>query len=156
LQIQLLRFMLGRFESVSWENVLSGPGTRHIYDFFVSPGQLGAKAALANPDPTSPEITVAGTTNANAACAATIDLFADCYAAEAGNLALRFLAVGGVYIGGGIGMKMLDYLKRPAFLQRFCDRGPDKLRDMLKQIPIHVINFDLGALFGAANVASRL
>jgi glucokinase len=53
-------------------------------------------------------------------------------------------------------MKMLDYLKRPAFLQRFCDRGPDKLRDMLKQIPIHVINFDLGALFGAANVASRL
>jgi glucokinase len=154
-EIQLLRFLLGRLGSVSWENVLSGPGARHIYDFLVSPGQMGTGAAL-SPDPTPAEITTAGLAGTNAACVATLELFADCYAAEAGNLALRFLAVDGVYIGGGIGMKMLDYLNRPAFFQRFCDRGPAKLRDMLKKIPIHLIIFDQGALYGAANFASRL
>ena len=117
---------------------------------------MGAKAALPQADPTPADITVAGMHNANAACVAALDLFADCYAAEAGNLALRFLATGVVYIGGGIGVKMLDYLRKPAFLHRFSDRGPAKLREMLRAIPIHVINFDLGALYGAANFASRL
>jgi glucokinase len=154
-EMELLRFLLGRCGSVSWESVLSGPGTRHIYDFVVSPGQMGEKAALSS-DPTPADITIAAMSKTNAACVATLELFADCYAAEAGNLALRFLAVGGIYIGGGIGMKMLDYLRRPAFLERFSDRGPAKLREMLKQIPIHLINFDSGALYGAANFASRL
>jgi glucokinase len=155
-QIQLLRFLLDKLGSVSWENILSGPGTRHIYDFLISPGQLGSAAALPNPDPAPADITVAGMQKSNAAAIAALDLFADIYAAEAGNLALRFLANNGLYIGGGIAMKMLDYLRKPAFLQRFAERGPAKLREMLKEIPIHVINFDLGALFGAANFASRL
>jgi len=155
-QIQLLQFLLDKCGSVSWENILSGPGTRQIYDFLISPGQMGSQAALQNPNPAPADITVAGMQHSNAACVATLDLFADCYAAEAGNLALRFLANNGLYIGGGIAMKMLDYLRKPAFLTRFADRGPAKLRDMLKEIPIHVINFDLGALYGAANFASRL
>jgi glucokinase len=154
-EIELLRFLRGKLGSVSWENILSGPGTRHIYDFLVSPGQLGSAAAL-SPDPSPADITMAGMAGKNAACVAALELFADCYAAEAGNLALRYLAVGGLYIGGGIGMKMLDFLRKPAFLARFSDRGPIKLREMLKQIPIHLINFDLGALYGAANYASRL
>ena len=53
-------------------------------------------------------------------------------------------------------MKMLDYLRKPDFLnQCFCDRGPAKLRDMLKQVPIRLINFDLGALYGAANLREQ-
>jgi len=155
-QIQLLRFLLEKLGSVSWENILSGPGTRRIYDFFVSPAQMGPQAALADHDLSPAQITVAALDGSNPACVATLELFADCYAAEAGNLALRFLATGGLYIGGGIGMKMLQYLRGAAFLERFCDRGPAKLRDMLKQVPIHLINFDLGALYGAANFASRL
>ena len=155
-QIKLLEFLLAKFGSVSWENILSGPGTRNIYDFLVSPGQLGTAAALANPNPAPPEITAAGMAGTNAASVATLEMFADCYAAEAGNLALRFLATGGLYIGGGIGVKMIDYMQRRCFLDHFCDRGPAKLRDMLRQIPIYLINFDLGALYGAANFASRL
>jgi len=117
---------------------------------------MGAQAALPNPDPTPADITVAGMAGTNVACVATLELFADCYAAEAGNLALRFLATGGLYIGGGIGTKMLDFLRKPAFIERFADRGPGKLREMLKQVPVYLINFDLGALYGAANFASRL
>jgi glucokinase len=156
LQIHLLQFLLNKLGSVSWENILSGPGTRHIYDFFVSPEQMGSKGALASPDPTPAEITIAGMAHTNAPCIATVEMFADCYAAEAGNLTLRFLATGGLYIGGGIGMKMIDILRRPAFLHRFADRGPARHREMLKNVPIHLINFDLGALYGAANYASRL
>jgi glucokinase len=155
-QIRLLQFLLAKLGSVSWENVLSGRGTRHIYDFFISPAEMGPAAALPNPDPDPADITVAGMAKSNPACVAALELFADCYAAEAGNLALRLLATGGIYIGGGIAMKMLPYLQHPSFIQRFADRGPAQLREMLKRVPIHVINFDLGALLGAANYASRL
>ena len=85
-----------------------------------------------------------------------MDLLATLYGAEAGNLAVTLLAIGGVYIGGGIGTKMLPMLQQPAFFERFWQRGPDNLRLLLKATPIHLINFDGSGLYGAANYASRL
>ncbi len=156
IQIKLLEFLLPKLGSVSWESVLSGPGTRRLYDFLTSPGQMGPASALADPNPDPAAITTAGMGGTNAACVAALELFSDLYASEAGNLALRCLATGGIYIGGGIGMKMLAFLKKPSFMACFADRGPAKLRDMLREIPVYLINFDLGALYGAANFASRL
>ena len=85
-----------------------------------------------------------------------MQLMAQLYGAEAGNLAVTMLAIGGVYIGGGIGMKMLPLLKTGAFFERFWQRGPVNLRALLKVTPIHLIQFDGSGLYGAANYASRL
>ena len=83
-------------------------------------------------------------------------MFVHFYAAEAGNLALKVLSVGGMFLGGGIAMQIVDQLKSPDFMQAFSSKGPDKLRPMLRQIPVHIINFELNGLHGAANVARRL
>ncbi|MBV8779834.1 MAG: glucokinase [Phycisphaerae bacterium] len=155
-EIALLKFMLQRQPTVSWEHVLSGPGTRNLYDFLISPGQLGSSAALADPDPTPAAITQAALAKSNAACIAALNMMAELYGAEAGNLAVTLLATGGVYIGGGIGIKILPLLKQSVFFERFWQRGPNNLRALLKAMPIFLINFDGSGLYGAANFASRL
>ena len=87
---------------------------------------------------------------------AALELFVRLYGSEAGNLALKILATGGVYVGGGIAPHIIDKLKSPAFLDAFVNKGPEKIRTVLRAIPIYVINFDLCALYGAANHASRM
>ena len=155
-EIALLHFMRSRVEHVSWESVLSGPGLRNVYDFIISPGQLGPSAAMESSDPTPAEISDVGSSGSNAGATAALELFVALYGAEAGNLALKLLATGGVYVGGGIAPKILDLLQSNVFLDRFNGKGPAKLHEVLKKIPIYVINFELCALYGAANYASRL
>src|SRR5207302_10631840 len=94
--------------------------------------------------------------NSNRPAAAAMELFVHFYGAEAGNLALKLLADGGVYLGGGIAPRILEKLKSPAFLQAFTEKGPQKMRPMMQRIPVYVINFEFNGLFGAANVARRL
>ena len=69
---------------------------------------------------------------------------------------MKLLATGGVYVGGGIAPRIIPLLRSPAFVDRFWKKGPPKIRDVLKRIPLYAINFDLCALYGAANYASRL
>ena len=78
-------------------------------------------------------------------------MFVSFYGAEAGNLALKMLATGGVYLGGGIAPKILEKLKDARFLNAFFEKGPEKLSVLLKGIPVHIINFELCGLYGAAN-----
>jgi hypothetical protein len=82
-----------------------------------------------------------------------VDLFVAIYGAEAGNLALKLLAVGGIYLGGGIAPKILPKLNSPLFLQPFFDKG--RMRPLVEAIPVRVISNDKIALIGAARCAQE-
>lgn len=155
-QIALLRYLRGRYPNASWERLLSGPGLRNIYDFLITSDQLGPSAALSNHDPKPADITAAARQNQSKACVEAVDLFISAYGAESANLALKMLAIGGLYIGGGIAPQMIDKLKSPTFLESFFATGPENIRAVLRRIPIRLINFDLNGLYGAANYASKL
>jgi glucokinase len=143
--VALMKFVQKQRGTATWERVLSGPGLKRIYEF------------LGGGDDLSPEqITRAARDQSNRAAVAALDLFVRYYGIEAGNLALKFLAGGGVYISGGIADDLIDQLKSPLFLDAFHDHGPDKLRAVLAKMPIHVVIFEMCALYGAANYARRL
>jgi glucokinase len=78
----------------------------------------------------------------------TLEMFSRLYGAEAGNQALKQMATGGIYIGGGIAPKILNWLKQPQFLEAFRNKG--KMHSLMKSIPVHVILNDHAALYGTA------
>src|SRR5690606_32915370 len=86
-------------------------------------------------------------------CANALDLFASLYGAESGNLALKVMAKGGVYIGGGIAPRIIPFLQKPAFLNSFMAKG--RMKPLLEAMPVHVILHDKTGLFGAARYAVR-
>jgi glucokinase len=87
----------------------------------------------------------------NDLCAKTLDIVVGAYGAEAGNLALKVLATGGVYVGGGIAPKILKKLEDGTFMKAFTDKG--RLSDLLVQTPVRVILESRAALIGAAAYA---
>jgi glucokinase len=155
-QIALLKWLREKYPNASWERVLSGPGLRNIYDFLITPAQLGPGAALADADPRPSAIREAGMNGSNAACAAALDMFVAFYGAEAAQLSLKVMAIGGVYIGGGIAASMVERLRSPLFLDSFFNTGPMNIRAVLRKIPVHVVTFELNGLYGAANFARHL
>lgn len=158
LEIALLRHLIDRFDHVSYERVVSGPGLFNIYRFLKEvrrleePEWLNARLAAAE-DP-SAEISKAALAGAAAICVEALDLFVAVYGAEAGNLALRAKSVRGLYIGGGIAPKILDKLKDGAFMRAFLDKG--RYRDLLAAIPVQVVLNEQAALRGAAHYAAFL
>ena len=156
-EIALLNHLRQRRLPTTWESVLSGPGLRNIYDFLITEAQLGRDAALPNPDPRPSEISKAALANSNRAASAALELFITFYGAEAGNLALKFLATDGIYLGGGIAPQVADRIRASTiFLERFRRKGPEKIQAVLKSIPIFIITCTTNALYGAANHARRL
>jgi glucokinase len=151
-EIDLLRYLIKKFGHVSYERVLSGPGLANIYAFLRDSGRLE------EPDWLKQKISVAGDASAvisqeglagnSAICVRALDLFVSAYGAEAGNLALRAKATGGVYIGGGIAPKILAKLKDGTFMRAFLDKG--RYRELLSAMPVRVILNDQAALQGAA------
>lgn len=144
--IALMKYVQKERGHATWERVLSGPGLRRIYDF------LGGGLN----DPSPEQITKAALDGSNQTAAAALELFVRYYGMEAGNLALKLLASGGVYVSGGIAKSILNKLRDGKFLDAFRDHGPDKLRPVLARIPLHVVTFEMCALHGAANYARRL
>jgi glucokinase len=158
LEIELLRYLIGRFRHVSYERVLSGPGLFNIYRFFKENRGLEepkwlAERLSAEDDP-SAVVTKAALANEAEICVKTLDLFVSVYGAEAGNLALRAKSVRGLYVGGGIAPKILDKLKDGTFMRIFVDKG--RYTDLLAAIPVQVILNDHAALRGAAYYAAFL
>ena len=84
-------------------------------------------------------------------CERALEIFASIYGAEAGNLALKMLATGGVFLGGGIAPKVLPKLKEVAFMESFTAKST--LRELLEKIPVRVVLNDKAALLGAAHFA---
>ena len=155
LEMDLLRYLMERFEHVSYERVLSGPGLHNIYEFLRDTGRGEEPAwladAIAHGDP-SAAIAKSGLEGTSDLCAQALDLFVSIYGAEAGNLALKVVATGGTFIGGGIAPKILPKLKDPAFLKSFQAKG--RISPLLRDIPVRVITNDKTALLGAGRVAA--
>jgi glucokinase len=154
LEIELLSYLLKVLGHVSYERVLSGPGLHNIYRFLVETGRgqepPWLRDELHQKDPSAVISKVALERRAPV-CEQALDMFVSIYGAEAGNLALKVLATGGIFIGGGIAPKILPKLKEPAFLEAFRAKG--RMTDLLKDVPVHVIVNDKTALLGAARVA---
>jgi glucokinase len=155
LEIELLRHLMGRFGRVSYERVLSGPGLFNIYQFLRDTGRGQEPAWLAEQigqgDP-SAEITKSALEGKAEISVQALDIFVSIYGAEAGNLALKIVATGGVFIGGGIAPKIVSKLKAPAFMDAFSDKG--RMSPLLRDIPVRVITNDKTALLGAGRVAA--
>ena len=155
IEIALLRYLLSKFARVSYERVLSGPGLHNIYQFLRDTGHADEapelRRELEDVDP-APIITTHGLSGEHAICVQALDIFVDVFGAEAGNLALKLMATGGLYIGGGIAPKIISKLQEPAFMAAFTDKG--RLSPVLVATPVRVIMNDRTALYGAARLAA--
>jgi glucokinase len=155
LQIELLDYLRREFGHVSWERVVSGPGLHNIYRFLRDTGRNEESAWLRHEmqrhDPAA-IISQAALAGTSALCEQALELFISLYGAEAGNLALKLMATGGIYIGGGIAPKILKKLTDSRFMQAFVAKG--RLEPLLQDIPVRVIVNGDTALRGAARFAT--
>jgi glucokinase len=154
-EIDLLRYLRRVLNGrVSVERVVSGLGLRNIYSFLRDekgidePSWLKERMETEDPNAVIGEL---GESGANELCAKTLDMFVSCYGAEAGDLALKVLAIGGLYIGGGIAPKILKKMQEGAFMKSFTDKG--RLSDLLVHTPVRIILESRAALMGAAAYA---
>jgi glucokinase len=154
LQIELLQFLAGRYGHVSYERVLSGPGLVNVYEFLRGKESNSSQAPSHSPNQiTASDISQAALAGADPVAAKALDLWVSVYGAEAGNLALKTMAVGGIFLGGGISPKILPRLTGPLFMNAFLDKG--RLRPLLEGIPVQVITNDKAGLLGAARYAAN-
>ena len=146
-----MEYLSRRFDHVSWERLVSGPGLANIYRFLIDhrkhtePDWLteaqheGDAAAV---------ISCAALEQRCPVCVEALDLFIDLYGAEAGNLALKQMATGGVFIGGGIAPKILPKLQNGIFLRAFNAKG--RMKSLMQTMPVQIILNDRASLYGPA------
>lgn len=159
LEIDLLRFLLKRHARVSYERVVCGRGLVALYEFVrgrspeaESPAVREEMAAAAGD--LAPIITRHALADDDPLCAQAVSLFVSIYGAEAGNLALKVVARGGVFVAGGIAPKILPKLLDGTFRASFVAKG--RLSPLLEATPVKVVlNSDAG-LLGAAELAARV
>jgi glucokinase len=154
LEAGLFEFLLKEFGYVEWERILSGPGLYNVYRYLCTKPNLKTSPSVAEEllqkDPAS-VISHAALENRCEVCVAALDLFISLYGAEAGNLALKMMATGGVYVAGGIAPKILKLMLDGRFANAFTEKG--RLRRLLEPIPVRVILSDKAPLIGAAQCA---
>lgn len=154
-ETELLRYLRDRFHHVSWDRVLSGPGLLLIYEFLRDGGyapeqeEIGKQIRDGDAGAAISAAALAGTCKL---CSLALDLFVGIYGAESGNLALRSLARGGVYIAGGIAPKIRQKLQGESFMRAFREKG--RMRPLLESIPVYLILTEQTALVGAAAFAA--
>jgi glucokinase len=154
-EIDLLRFLKQKYNGrISFERVVAGMGMTSIYEFLrdvrgmEEPSWLADRIASEDPNAVITELALSAKSEI---CEKTLDMFVSAYGAEAGNLALKVLSIGGLYIGGGIGPRILEKLKDGTFMKSFTDKG--RLSQLLINMPVRVILESRAALLGAAAYA---
>jgi glucokinase len=154
-EIALLEYLRSALNGrVSWERVVSGLGIKNVYAFLrdvekiAEPGWLHDRMMAEDPNVVISQCAEDGSSSL---CFETMKMFAGAYGAESGNIALKVLATGGMYLGGGIAPKILKTLKNGTFMQAFLDKG--RLSPLLESIPVRVILDETCALLGAAAYA---
>jgi glucokinase len=157
LEIDFLRYMLQKYRRVSYDRVVSGHGLAEIYRFFRDSGRETeseelAQAIAAEGDP-APVLTRFASERGDRLAVAAVELFAAIYGAEAGNLALKVLARGGVYLAGGITVHILDRLKGEGFRRAYSEKG--RLSPVVAAIPAFAILDPKVGLLGAALAAAE-
>jgi glucokinase len=155
IEAELLQYLWKRYKHVSWDRVLSGPGLRLIYEFLRDNGHGAEQQAVAGKmltEDAAAAISQAALDGSCELCTKALDIFTAIYGSEAGNLALRALARGGLYVGGGIAPRIISKLSDGVFLHAFCAKG--RMTPLLESIPVRVILNDQTGLLGAARYAS--
>jgi glucokinase len=151
---ELLTVLRARYGRVSWERVVSGPGLVTIYEFLRDrgPGKEDPEVAEAmrRGDPGA-AVSSAGLAGRDPLAREALDRFVSLYGAEAGNLALKMLARGGVFVAGGIAPRILARLRTGIFMDAFLDKG--RMRPLLEAMPVRVVTNDRVGLLGAARHA---
>lgn len=157
LQIELFHYLNAQFKHVSYERILSGPGFLNLFEFFIHVKEREVPEWLEK-ELEGENHAVVVTKNAlngkSPLCQETLDLFVEILGQECGNAALKFMALGGLYIGGGIAPKICQVFKQPFFLEGFLNKG--RFDSLLENIPIYVILDDKASLKGAASLAEKL
>ena len=154
LQLGLLRYLQDMYGHVSYERACSGIGIPNIYAYLKARGHAEEPTWLADKLAAAPDATpvivdsALGKAEPCALCAATLDTFISILGAESGNLALKTLATGGIYLGGGIPPRILSALTSGTFMQSFQDKG--RFNEFMIRLPVHVILNSNAALLGAA------
>jgi glucokinase len=154
---RLLGFLRRIHGHVSWERVLSGPGLADLFRFMVSeagetePEWFFEADRAGDPVPALSEAALEGRCEISVR---TLELFVRLYGEEAGNLALKIMATGGVWVGGGIAPRILPVLEGGAFMGGFLAKG--RMRPLLEEMPVRVVLDDRAALLGAARFAALI
>jgi glucokinase len=155
-EIELLRWLQKHVgQHVSWERLVSGPGLVSIYEFLRDTGRgeepSGLTEAMRTGDPGA-AITAAAHDGSSPLATEALRRFVSFYGREAGDFALKLMATGGVYLGGGIAPRILPALRDGAFLAGFLDKG--RMRPVLEAMPVRVVLNDQAGLLGAGRCAA--
>jgi glucokinase len=156
-QVALLQFLEREFGHASYERAVSGPGLHNLYRFLLEylpepePEWLKNRIAAGDASAVLSEVALAGD---DPRCVHALELFTEIYGAEAANLALKFLAFGGLYIGGGIAPKILPFLQQGGFMRSFLNKG--RLNATLERMPVRISLNEETALLGAAHLAASM
>jgi glucokinase len=155
IESELLLYLRKRFGHVSWDRVLSGPGLHLIYEFLRDTGhgverpEVAEKIRTGDPGAVISQAALRGECEL---CVRALDIFVSIYGSESGNMALRYLARAGVYLGGGIAPQIRTKLTDGNFMKSFAAKG--RMKAMLELVPVYVILNDQAALLGAAHYAA--
>jgi glucokinase len=163
LELDMLRHLIGKLGHVSYERVCSGRGIANIYDYLALasaegkhglPKESPALRAELESAPDRPASISVASSKGDALARRAIEVFAGIYGAEAGNLALKVMASGGVYLAGGVTPKVLDVLQEGHFMKAYLDKG--RLTHLVESAPVRVILHKKLPILGAAVATSRM
>ncbi len=155
LEFELHQWLSAQYGHVSWERLVSGPGLESLYSFLLDYRRQSMPAwlnELVTQQGLAPTISQMALAAKDPICVEALDLFLTLYGREAGNHALKLMATGGVFLGGGIAPRILPRLEAGGFLTAFLDKG--RMGPLMASMPIYVILNDKAALLGAARFAS--
>jgi glucokinase len=152
LEAELAQYLRKKYDHVSCERILSGPGIKNIYDFLRDAGKAEEPAWLAKQMKDAPDapalISQLALEKKAGICEQTLNIFVGVYGSEAGNCALNFLATGGVFIGGNIAAKNASRMQDPVFMKSFLGKG--RMSALLADIPVKIVVNDDAGIIGAA------
>jgi glucokinase len=150
--MELAQYLRKKYEHVSCERILSGPGIKNIYDFLRDSKKADEPAWLRQQmsEATDPPALISQLALERKAelCEQTLSIFVSVYGSETGNCALNFMATGGVFIGGSIAAKIVPKMQDPVFMKSFLDKG--RMRSLLADMPVKIIINDDAGIIGAA------
>lgn len=152
LEAELAQYLRKKYDHVSCERILSGPGIKNIYDFLLDTGKAEEPAWLQKQMSESPDvpplISQLALEKKAAICDQTLNIFVGVYGSETGNCALNFMATGGVFIGGSIAAKIVPRMQDPVFMNSFLNKG--RMRVLLADMPVKIVMNDDSGIIGAA------
>jgi len=152
LEAELTQYLRKKYEHVSCERILSGPGLRNIYNFLRDTKKAEEPAWLQKQISDAPDapalISQLALEKKSGICDQALDIFVGIYGSETGNCALNFLATGGVFLGGSIAAKIVARMRDPVFMNSFLNKG--RMRSLLADIPVKIVLNDDCGITGAA------